>query len=167
MNDPQLQTAADDISARILKLIENAHGADDLAPDSVERTTGIHVEYDPKDSRIYGFGAHMDQDWCYNLMSLPDDEDSQSRRLIFSFDDQTGHSLPPPVGELDYDAYARALGASGYAGSLRIGPRGAFDGFNFTRGKVSVNVHVRGSEADPQRLRVSSLIIDAQETGHE
>ncbi|WP_226468988.1 hypothetical protein [Luteimonas panaciterrae] len=162
MNDPQLQTAADDISARILRLIENAHGADDLAPDSVERVTGIHVEHDPKDSRVYGFGAHMDKDWCYNLMSLPDDEDSQSRRLIFSFDDQTGHSLPPPVGELDYDAYARALGASGYAGSLRVGPRGAFDGFTFKRGKVSVSVSVRGNEADPLHLRVSSLIIDAR-----
>lgn len=169
MNDPQRPTSADAIAARVLNLITRTHDADDLAPAAVERITGIQVARDRDDPRIYGFGAHMDDDaWCYNLISLPERwEGDTSKRMIFSFDDQTGASQPPPVGQLDYDAYAQILADSGFVGALRLGARDAFHGFTFTRGNVSVDIDVRSSEADPQRLRVSSLIIDAKEPRHE
>lgn len=169
MNDPQLPTSADDIAARVLDLITHAHGADDLAPAAIERATGIRIAYDREDPRIYGFGAHMDDaTWCYNLISLPERwEGDVSKRMVFSFDDQSGQSQPPPVGQLDYDAYARILSDSGYVGALRLGARNAFHGVTFTRGDVSVEIDVRGSDADPQHLRVSSLVIDAKEPRHE
>lgn len=41
MNDSQLPTTADGIAARVLDLITKTHGADDLAPAAVERSTDI------------------------------------------------------------------------------------------------------------------------------
>lgn len=169
MHHSPLPTTADDIAVRILKLIQGTHGADDLAPAGIERATGLEVAYDRDDPSIYGLGAHMgDADWCYNLISLPPRADGDaSRRLVFSFDDQSGRSQPPPVGRYDYDAYAQALRDAGYTDAMRLGPRGAFDGFTFTRDGVSVDVNVQGSEDQPQHLRVSSLIIDAKAVSHE
>ncbi len=166
MNQSQLPTSADDIATRILQLIGNAHSPADLAPEGIERSTGIQVQYDPRDQRVYGFGNRMDDTWCYNLIAMPKDTDNQPTRLVFSFDDQTGHSQPPPAGRFDFEAYAEALKAAGYVGRMRLGPRGAFDGFTFERDGISVDVQVRGSEADPGQLRVSSLVIDAAEVGH-
>lgn len=169
MNAPQLPTSADEIATRVLNLITNLHGTDDLTPAAIERATGIRIAHDRDDPRIYGFGAHMDDDaWCYNLIALPERwEGDASKRIIFSFDDQSGELQPPPAGRLDYDAYARRLSDSGYVGTLRLGARNAFHGFTFTRGDVSVDIDVRGSEADPQHLLVSSMVIEAKEQRHE
>jgi hypothetical protein len=169
MNALSTVAASKDIGQRVLHLIENIRSPADIAPENLERTTGRKVEFDCEDPRIYGFGERLDERWVCNLLSLRDHERSgEPNRLLFSFDDQTGRNDDwSAVCGLDFEDYARALSAAGYVGEPLLGPRDAFHGFRFRRGPITVDVQVRGENAErPGHLCVARMLIDTAEVGH-
>lgn len=154
---------AEEIGGRVLKLIGAIRSADDIAPDRVERATGIKVAVNPDDHNEYGFGGKLDGAWSYNLVSLTENDGSRPSRLMFSFDDDSrGHADMAPVCTMDFDAYAKALAADGFARTPARGEHDRLLYWDFARGGVSVQVYVEGaSETAGARSCVSKLIIHA------
>jgi hypothetical protein len=72
MNQLPTPTNAEEIGQRVLKLVENIHGRDDIAPARIEQLTGIKVEFNPDDANEYGFSGQLTEQWAYNLVSLPE-----------------------------------------------------------------------------------------------
>ena len=161
--------SATDLAERILALLGRATGAGDLAPDAVERALGIPIEHDADDPARYGFVRAVEGGWLCRVRSLPASEGDRLRtRLSFAFEDTSGtYTDLTPVCALDFEAFARTLAATGYAGEVRTGMRDAFEGFAFVRAPIEVDVQVRSlSAAEPTRLCVNRLIVSAQEALH-
>lgn len=161
MNATTLSTSAEDVSRRILRLFTNVRGPDDITPARIRALTGIEVLYGNDDPKQYGYGEAVDDTWIYNLVSLPG-SDGQPNRLMFSFDDQThGGADMAPVCALGFDDYAKALTEAGFAARPSLGRLDQVEYWEYTRGEVSVQVHVRGqSEAKADRLCVPMMIVN-------
>lgn len=161
MNATTLSTSAEDIAGRMLRLFTQVRGRADIAPARIRELTGIEVRYGKDDPKQYGFGEAIDDTWIYNLVSLPG-ADGAPDRLMFSFDDQThANADMAPVCALDFDDYAKALTDAGFASRPSLGRLGQVEYWEFRRGDVSVQVHVRGeSEARADRLCVSMMIVN-------
>ena len=120
---------AEDIGHRVLKLIDRLQSAQDLAPEHIERITGIHVEINEDDPGIYGFGGKLTADWSYSLVSSPDQPGEAPTSLRFSFDnthrDPTDPAdLEPSAGVRD-DIFFLALRELVWVNSARITAPGA------------------------------------------
>ncbi len=159
MNATTLPISAEDVSRRMLRLFTSVRGPDDIAPARIRELTGIEVRYGNDDPKQYGFGEAVDDNWIYNLVSLPG-SDGKPNRLMFSFDDQShGHADMGPVCALGFDDYAKALTDAGFASRPSLGRLGQVEYWEFSRGDVSVQLYVRGeSEARADRLCVSMMI---------
>ena len=96
---------AEDIGHRVLKLIDRLQSAQDLAPEHIERITGIHVEINEDDPGIYGFGGKLTADWSYSLVSSPDQPGEAPTSLRFSFDNT--HRDPTDPADLEPSAGVR------------------------------------------------------------
>lgn len=158
-----------DLGQRVLRLIETVRDSSDLSPEAIGRSTGLQIETDPGDPRVYGFGKALDERWVCNLIALPEPgSDEPAQRMVFAFDDQTGrYDDMTAVCGLDFDDYAQALTAAGYTQRMNLGPENAFQSFGFRRGKVDLEILVRAQNAEnSRRLCVSSLIIDAAGVRH-
>jgi hypothetical protein len=154
---------AEDIGRRVLKLIDSIRSAQDLAPEHIEKQTGIHVEYNAKDRNIYGFGGNVTDDWIYNLVSTPQKEGEKPTSLRFSFDDQTsGKADPADICGLDFQGYRQALTSAGFDFKPMRGRQGLIDAWYFTRGDVGVLAYTHGN-ANPEEGKacISKLIISA------
>lgn len=160
------RTNAEEIGRRVLDWIVGIHGPEDLSRDRLETAIGLPMIDAPGDPGRYGIGERIDERWHYSLHSLPDD--GERRRMLFSFDDSTGaFDDLSAICALDYDAYAAALTAAGYAQAPDLGPREAFNGMIFTRDGVRVRMQLLSeSAARPGHLCVSALLIDAAGGGH-
>lgn len=167
---PQTQTdpsqtldAAKDIGQRVLTLVEHVRGPADIAPDRIEALTGIKVEFNPDDASEYGFSGRLNDAWAYNLVSLPEGNGEAPSRIMFSFDDETRDNADmAPIAALDFDAYAEALQAAGFASNPSLGKHGQVLHWDFARDAVSVQIHVRGeNDAKAGHACVSKLIINA------
>ncbi len=160
--DQSLPRSAEDIGRRVLRLVENVRGPDDIAPTRIEQLTGIPVERNPDDANEYGFSGQLTEAWAYNLVSLPE-AGRRPSRVMFSFDDESrANADMTPICELDFDAYAEALAAAGYRAAPAYGKHGGIDHWTFTRDGVAVQIHVRGENDDrAEHACVSKLIIHA------
>ncbi len=153
---------AEDIGHRMLKLIDSLQSAQDLAPEHIERVTGIQVEINEDDPGIYGFGGKLTADWSYSLVSSPDRLGEKPTSLRFSFDDTNRKQADPtPVCVLKFEDYSQALTAAGFVVKpMRTYP--GSDAWYFTRGDIGVMAYTHG-KADPQvgPVCLSKLIISA------
>ncbi len=160
-----LQTpgTAEDIGRRVMTLVENVRGPDDIAPSRIEALTGINVEFNPDDVNEYGFSGQLTEAWVYNLVSLPEGAGKPPSRIMFSFDDETrANADMAPVCALDFDDYAAVLTAAGFVSNPVRGHQGRLLYWDFSRGDVSVQIHVRGeNDAKAGHACVSRLIINA------
>jgi hypothetical protein len=158
-NTPQ---RAEDISRRVLRLVENVRGPDDIAPARIEQLTGIPVEFNPDDANEYGFSGQLTDAWAYNLVSLPEG-DRKPSRIMFSFDDESrANADMGPICAMDFDAYAAALAAAGYRSQPARGKHERILYWDFSRDDVSVQIYVRGeNDARAEHSCVSKLIINA------
>jgi hypothetical protein len=153
---------AEDIGHRVLKLIDSLHSAQDIAPERIEKATGIKVEFNDEDRNIYGFGGKLTDQWSYSLVSTPDKLGEKPNSLRFSFDDTTrDHADPAPVCTLKFDDYSQAMTAAGFA----ISPIHTYpgsDAWYFKRGDIGVMAYTQG-KADTQAgpVCLSKLIISA------
>ncbi|MCC7247184.1 MAG: hypothetical protein IT473_01025 [Lysobacter sp.] len=154
---------AEEIGRRVLKLIDSIRSAQDLAPEYIERQTGLHVERNANDPHVYGFGGSLSEDWMYNLVSTPQKQGEKPTSLRFSFDDQTddGKGDPDEICAMDFQTYRTALTSAGFDFKPMQGRRG-IDAWYFTRGDVGVMAYTHGN-ADPAKGKacISKLIISA------
>ncbi|MFZ5635924.1 MAG: hypothetical protein ACOY82_04990 [Pseudomonadota bacterium] len=160
--EQSLPRNAEEIGRRVLRLVENVRGPDDLSPTRIEQLTGIPVEFNPDDTREYGFSGQLTDAWAYNLVSLPEGDRDPSR-ILFSFDDESRDNADMgPICGLDFDDYAAALAAAGYRAQAERGPHDRVLYWDFSRDDVSVQVYVRGENDDrAEHACVSKLIINA------
>jgi hypothetical protein len=163
MDNLQAPTTAQDISQRVLKLVEHVRGPDDIAPARIEQITGIKVEFNPDDRNEYGFNGQLTDAWAYNLVSLPESTGEKPSRIMFSFDDESRSNADmAPICTLDFDDYAATLIAAGFESSPAHGQHDRILYWDFSRDAVSVQIYVRGeNDANAAHTCVSKLIINA------
>lgn len=142
----------------MLKLIDSVHRVADLAPDNIERQTGLRVAFHSEDRTEYGAAGPVAQDWAYSLSSVAYRQGQTPSRLDFDFIDtrqvRAEAADTTPLCATDAQAYARALGASGFvpvglADSKRP-PDFGYQGVEpqrFVRGDVEVTVRTFGDRA--------------------
>lgn len=155
---------AAEIGRRVLQLIDTIHGPEQVDAAHIERVTGIKVEFNDDNPQQYGFGGQLSPDWTYNLVSLTEVDGSKPHRLLFSLDDQSADTNADmaPIAPLDFDACDQALSSAGYAGTPALGRRGQVEFWEYQRGDVSLQVHVRGeSDAKAEHACVSMIVINA------
>jgi hypothetical protein len=152
---------AEEIGRRVLKLIDSIRSAQDLAPEHIERQTGMSVERNASDPNIYGFGGNLTDAWAYNLVSTPQKQGQKPTSLRFSFDDQTsGKADPADICGLDFQDYSQALKSAGFD-SKPMHSRSGLDGWYFSRGDVGVMAYTHG-RANPEKGKacISQLVIN-------
>ena len=152
-----------EIGPRLLALLSGLHGPDDLAPDAIERATGVVVRPDPEDPGHYGFALSLEPGWMCHLSTLPSPAAPTPKRLVISYDSSDGDdaALPPSVPALD--DVAEALVEAGYRRDPLFGPRNVLWGQVFTRDDVEIRVNVEAEDpsADIVRPRVTRIAVDA------
>jgi len=154
---------ADDIGRRVLALIDSIRGAQDIAPATIEKATGLKVDIWSDDQSKYGVNGRIDGDWHFGLRSMPaQTPGARPNALLFAISDGNDDGADPGPACLKFADYSRALSEAGFAGKPVSGYRGV-DSWRFTRGEVAVTAYVFG-EGDPQApgACVSQLIISAQ-----
>ncbi len=153
---------AEDIGRRVVKLIDTLRSAEDLAPERIEQTTGITVEFNNEDRNIYGFGGKLTDEWSYSLVSTPENAGEKPSSLRFSFDDTSGKQADPaPICSLDLAGYARALTEAGFVSKPMHGYRGV-EALYFARDMISVMAYPHGPNIpDDGRVCMASLVISA------
>jgi hypothetical protein len=155
--------SAEDISKRVLKLVASVTNAEDISPENIERITGLKIDVSQSNPNEYGTGGKITDTWFYNLGALSNNKGSKPDRVMFSFDDQTNNYADmTPVCSLDFNAYSKQLTEDGYAAKPVHGEHDRISYWDFSRGKVSVQVYVRGeSDEKVDHDCVSKLIINA------
>lgn len=153
---------AEEIGRRVLKLIASLHDARDLAPDRIERETGLPVAFNDHDPNVYGFAGALDGRWTYSLVSTPDREGAPPTSLRFSFDPAPGAQPDPAiVCTPSFEAYGKALGDLGFTSI----PMQAYPGSHaryFSRGDIRVTAYASADPGDATaRACLSRLIISA------
>lgn len=154
--------SAQEIGKRVLTLIQNIHGAGDIAPDNIEKQTGMRVRVNPDDPNDYGVTGKLTDVWYYGLRTMSADPGQKPNRLLFQFNDQsnTGADMTPVC--VDFDEYHKVLTEAGFKSTRLRNRTDTQDYWDFARGDVEVTVYVRGKRTpdDPQTC-VSMLIINA------
>ncbi len=151
---------AEEIGRRVLSLIDSIRSTQDIAPEHIERQTGMHVERNQSDPNIYGFGGNLTDAWAYNLVSTPLKQGEKPTILRFSFDDQTnGQADPKDICGMDFNDYRDALKSAGFD-SKPMHSRNGLDGWYFSRGDVGVMAYTHGrANPDEGKACISQLVI--------
>ncbi|MBI1771678.1 MAG: hypothetical protein HYR68_04920 [Burkholderiales bacterium] len=139
------QMTAEEISKRMLDLIGKIKTAEDISAKNLEIATGLKVYFDPVNSKEYSS----------NKVGKPS-------RLIFSFDDQTHSDADmTAICQVDFDAYAKRLTELGFESKPYYGEHNRLIYWNFSRGKVELQISIRG-ESDKKVTHncVSMIVID-------
>ena len=153
--------SAQEISKRVLALIEGIRNIGDISPANIEKLTGLKVTVNPADRKDYGVAGSLTQTWYYGLHSMSPDASDQPNRLLFQFNDQTNSDadMSPICVPIEY--FSESLTATGFVSRKMRNRLDTQDFWEFTRGDVGVTVHVRGKR-DPQDAQtcVSMAIIE-------
>jgi hypothetical protein len=158
-NAPKLR--GEEVSGRVLKLIDSIRSRADLSPDNIRRATGIAVAFDPDDPSRYGFHGRVDEAWWYDLGSVVDQVDGGVRGLEFFFAAPGRPDADPAaVCSPDLDGYRKRLEAMGFTASPVRGERDQLRYWEFVRGAVRVRATVAAT-ADDAHHCVRLIAIDA------
>lgn len=171
-HDAAAQVDPGQLIGRILTLINSVHGVADLAPDNIERLTGLQVAFHSDDRTQYGASGRVAPDWAYSLASVALKQGQAPSRLDFDFIDtrkvRNEAADTAPICSMDFDGYDRALTGIGFEpialpaakNAARFGYQGV-EPRRFVRGDVEVTVRTYG-DRDPSlgRACVSGLRIN-------
>jgi len=152
-----------DIGARVLALLTDLHGPDDLAPAAIERATGIAVTHDPDEAERYGFGLPLEPGWMCHLSTIPNRLGTKPKQLMISYDAEGESEAPLPPSVPVLEDFAQALVQAGYRRERLIGARNVLRGEVFDREDVEIRVNVECDDptAETLRLRVTRIAVDA------
>ncbi len=154
---------AEDISKRVLVLIENIRNSQDISPEIIEKYTGLKVRINPNNENDYGVSGKLTEEWYYSLRSMsPETPGQKPSSLLFDFNDQThaGADMSPIC--VNFEDYNLALTAAGFTATRLRNRLGTEDYWNFSRGAIGIKVYLRGkSNLKDAQTCVSMLIISA------
>jgi hypothetical protein len=138
---PSSQRSAEDIGARIIRLAQNLHTLDDIRPESIERHTGLEVEFNHNNRLNYGFGGVISEPLHYDLDSVQEREGSIPRQLIFSFraQGQEDKADKAAICKPTFQDYRNALTEAGYT-SKRVSVAHRWMGLRLSRGLVHITL---------------------------
>lgn len=142
------QLTADDISRRVLKLIEGLKSSDQLTPEYVEQQTGLAIQRAAGRADSFGTGAQLTPDWSYNLyVTKPAGVDKN--KLIFDFTRNNDNNAPmSAICGVDFKQYAEALKGMGFKDSVSYGEHGRVDHYRFQRPTLSLEVYIEGESSE-------------------
>jgi hypothetical protein len=154
--------SAQDISKRVLAMIESIRNVGDLSPEAIEKHTGLKVSINPDDRNDYGVTGKLTDEWYYGLRSMSAEPGKTPNRLIFQFNDQTHADADMSPVCVPFEDYDQALTAAGFTAKRQRNRLNTEDYWDFSRGDIGVSVYLRGKSGpkDTQTC-VSMLIINA------
>ncbi|UHQ24054.1 hypothetical protein LVB77_04900 [Lysobacter sp. 5GHs7-4] len=146
--------SGDEVSRRVLKLIEGLKSSDQLTPEYVEQQTGLSIQRAASRPDAFGTGAQLTPDWAYNLYVSKTPGDDKNK-LIFDFSRTgEGHAPMTAICGMDYKQYAEALKGMGFEDSVSYGEHGRVDHYRFQRPTLSLEVYIEGeSDETPEKVR--------------
>jgi len=153
------QMSAEEISKRMLDLIDKIKTAEDISANNLEIATGLKVYFDPENSRKYGTGAKITDIWFFNIAVTSSHTEGKLSSLVFSFDDQThSHADMTAICQIDFDAYAKRLTESGFQSTPYYGEHNRLIYWNFTRDKVRLQIFINGESKEKATHKCVSMI---------
>ena len=158
---PAAALSAQDLTQRLLALIEDIHGKQDISRQLIQKHLGQQGWIDPHDSEHYGIVGKLTETWYYSLSyqtALPDDK---SKSLFFEFVDHTHSNADMSPICVALENYMQPLVAAGFTPDMdytRFGEKY----WTFTRNNVGAIVYLRGKRNphDTQAC-IESVIISA------
>lgn len=150
---------AQDLSERVLKLIQSVQGIGDLAPDKLRETTGLPIVV--HSANDYGANGPVAGVWYYGLRSMSPDAASVPNRVLFQLSDQSDSDADMSPVCVPIETYEKTLVSAGFSSKKLRNRHDTQDYWEFTRGKVGATVYVRGKSnpADAQTC-VSMVIVE-------
>lgn len=143
----------EEIGKRATKLIKSIKSQNDLSAENLEKQIGMKVFFSKKNPKEFGVGGNVAgaPDWTYGFHGIPHTIEGVEKigRLDFAFNYQLYEPLNPDMTTVckafDVDSLSKELQADGFSAPqphYRVHNR--LSGWDFTRGKVSVRVSVKG-----------------------
>ncbi len=156
------QMTAEEISRRMLDLIGRIKTAEDISAKNLEIATGLKVYVNADNLSKYATGAKITDTWFVNIKVISGSKDGKASRLIFSFDDQTHSGADmTSICKVDFDAYKKRLTEFGFQSEPYYGEHNRLIYWNFSRGKVELQISIRGeSDENVKHDCVSMIVID-------
>jgi hypothetical protein len=140
---PAAALSAQDLTQRLLALIGDIHGKQDISRQLIQKHLGQQGWVDPDDSEHYGIVDKITETWYYSLSykrGLPGDK---SKTLLFEFVDNTHSNADMSPVCVALADYKQPLIAAGFIAGER---RTRFDEeyWEFTRNNLGVTIDLRG-----------------------
>jgi hypothetical protein len=158
---PAAALSAQDLTPRLLALIGDIHGKQDISRQLIQKHLGQQGWVDPHDSEHYDIVGKLTETWYYSLSykrGLPGDK---SKTLLFQFVDNTHSNADMSPVCVALDDYKQPLIAAGFTAELEY-TRFAEEYWRFTRDNLSVKVYLRGKRnSDDTQTCVQMAIIRA------
>ena len=155
---------------RVVKLIKSVKTAEDLSAANLKKQTGMKVFFNAKNQKEFGVGGKVTgaPDWFYNFSSRTSTTDGKEKiiSLDFSFNYRLHEPLHPDMTTVckafNFDSLSKDLQANGFsAPEPRVGVHDRWNGWSFTRGKVSVLMIVVGGWQPNVDNCIQTVIISA------
>jgi hypothetical protein len=138
-----------EITQRVLALILDIHGRQDISPEIIERHMGKKVWFDPNNKNRYGVSGKLTEAWWYGLDSLPSEApDKKPASLLFEFNDQTHADADMSSVCVPFESYRAPLIAAGFKAEQLPYLQGFPDYWIFSRGIIHVSIYLRDRQAD-------------------
>lgn len=152
---------AQDISKRVLALIEGIRDIHDISPAKIENITGLKIEVNPENSNDYGTSGKLTDTWYYGLRAMSPDASDKPNRVLFQLNDQTHADADMGPVCMPIEDYSEALTAAGFASRKMRNRLNTQDYWEFTRGGVGATVYLRGkSDSKDTQTCVSMVVIE-------
>lgn len=159
--------SSEDISNRIIKLIESLKNSDHISPENIKHVMKIKVDFNKDNRREYGFGGNItNTSWRYNLSAylLPTGNGKKPDTLLFTFDNPAENADMKPICSIDFDKYRRDLKKAGFSAEPYYGEHGGLLWWNFSRDGIFVQISPNGeSDKFTDHLCVKTLIVNVGE----
>ncbi len=150
---------AQDLSERVLALIQNVRGIGDLAPDKLREATGLPIVV--HSANDYGANGPVAGVWYYGLRSMSPQASDKPNRVLFQLSDQSDSDADMSPVCVPIETYEKALTSAGFSSKKLRNRHDTQDYWEFSRGNVGATVYVRGKR-DPSDAQtcVSMVIIE-------
>ena len=158
---PAAALSAQDLTPRLLALIGDIHGKQDISRQLIQKHLEQQGWVDPDDSEHYGIVGKLTETWYYSLSykrGLPGDK---SKSLFFDFVDHTHSNADMSPVCVALDDYKQPLIAAGFTAELEY-TRFVEEYWRFTRDNLIVTVDLRGKRnRDDAQTCVEAITIRA------